>query len=375
MESTANSPKQARYAGAKTLETLPSEIKVMILCHMPSLSSLSSIVHASPTYYQAYLIAREEILHNITIQTLRRNDIGLLDPWTAIHIPQLDHYNPLCTQMIREYLESYARGRINSGRRRLAPQDSLAILSLHKKFTVLIAKYCKVQFSKNPFTEAAEIDPLPPSQSELRRLYRALWRYEIYGQLFGLNKDTSGCGSSMTGNDSVIGIQHLGDPGYTYSAVEIAREFFGLFPIHEVEEVACLCSCYLPLISWELDQLVELGPEQLYQIATAASGDEREAHVAEARKAERVHITMVRALHVYEGKIGWLSKGMYDSFVSEQDPTTGWLWASSHGVQNIDYRMRRWGYVFWNRERLDGWGITQEHMVNWPSTCHGKLIH
>lgn len=207
MEPTASVPEQAHQSGATTLENVPSEIKVMILCHMPSLSSLSSIVHASPTYYQAYLIAREEILHNITLQTLQRNNIGLLDPWTAIHIPQLDRYSPHRTQMYTEYLERYAQGRMDSGRRRLAPRDSLAILSLHKNFTVLIDKYCKNVISLNPSTEAADDDPIPPSQSELHRLYRALWRYEIYSQLFGPNKDTF-CGDfSMTGNESVIGIE------------------------------------------------------------------------------------------------------------------------------------------------------------------------
>lgn len=57
---------------------------------------------------------------------------------------------------------------------------------------------------------------------------------------------------------------------------------------------------------------------------------------------------------------------MYDKFVSERIPTTGWLWASSRGTQNTDFRLRRRGYVFWDRERLDRWGITEENMLRWP---------
>lgn len=110
---------------------------------------------------------------------------------------------------------------------------------------------------------------------------------------------------------------------------------------------------------------------------TAATENEREARLADGRKIARVVFAPRTALDVHEADVCqgiWQWKGMYDNYVSERVPTTGWLWASSRGVKNVDHRLRRWGYVFWDRERLDGWGITQELMVNWPSTCHGKLI-
>lgn len=266
---------------------------------------------------------------------------------------------------------------MDSTRRRLTPQDSLAILSLHRKFTVLIAKYCKALFSENPFTEAADNDPLPPSQSELHRLYRAFWRYEIYSKFFSFSKEPSGRDFSMAGIDSVIGIEPSDITDYTFRADEIAHDFFGLFPIHEVEELACLQNfardyyrCFQSLSSLERrNQLVALGPKQLYQVMTAASENEREARIAEGSKANRVAVTMRDALDAYQIDASWGSwqwKGMYDNLVSERVPTTGWLWASSRGVRNTDHRLRRWGYVFWDQERLDGWGITQEHMVHWP---------
>ena len=96
----------------------------MILCHMPEVSSLSSILPASPTYHQAYLGAREEIFQDIITQTLQKNNLGLLDPWTAIHAPQLGYYIPHRAEIISEYLEGYAQGRMDGSRRRLAPQDS-----------------------------------------------------------------------------------------------------------------------------------------------------------------------------------------------------------------------------------------------------------
>ncbi len=363
MESTANFLEQVHHDRATSLESLPSEIIVMILCHIPEASSLSSIVHASPTYHQAYLGARQEILHNITTQTLQKNNIGLLDPWTAIHAPQLGFYTPHRAEIISDYLERYAQGRMDGSTRRLAPQDSLAILRLQRRFTILIAKYCEAIFSKNPFTELSDGDPLLPSQSELHRLYRALWRYEIYSQFFGPYSE------AHLREARAFSFE---DPYFKFSEVDIARNFFGIFPIHEVEELACLQKFardyYHPLSGGE-DQLVALGPKRLYEVMTAESESERENRIAEGENAGRPDVTMRAAFDAYERDLSWGSwqwRGMYDKFVSERVPTTGWLWASSRGIQNTDFRLRRWGYVFWDQERLDCWGIAEEDMVNWP---------
>lgn len=366
METSTTSPDQANHEGTSSIiESLPTELKVMVLCHMPEISSLSSIVHACPAYHQAYLGAREEILHTITVRTLRKNDIGLLDPWTAVHAPQLEYHIPHRVEIITGFLERYYQGRMDGTRRRLTPQASLAILSLHGKFAILIAKYCKATCSKNPFTEASDDEPLPPSRSELHRLYRTLWRYEVYSKLFGLSKEAP--------LRRELGPFGMDPPDSTFSRTEIAHNFFGLFPIHEVEELACLQKYareyYRPL-SCETDQLVAQGPKQLYEVMTAASKDELQMRIAEGGKAGRVDVTMRAALDAHERDVnreGWQWKGMYDKSVIERVPTTGWLWASSRGIKNTDTRQRRWGYVFWDQERLDGWGITKENIVNWPS--------
>lgn len=363
MESTANFAEQAHHSRPSLLEDLPSEIKIMILCHMPDVSSLSSIVHAFPAYHQSYLGTRDEVLNAMTVCTLQKNDLGLLDPWTTIHAPQLGYHIPHRVETISEYLDRYAQGRVDGSRRRLAPEDSLAILSLQRKFTMLIAKYCEAVFSENPFTESFDDGPLLPSQSESHRILRALWRYEIYSKLFGPSKESPLNELGVLGNEPL---------DFTFSEVEIARTFFGLFPIHEVEVLACLQKYakdyYDPLLR-EPDQLVALGPKQLYQVMTAKSYDERHTRIPEGEKAGRVNVTMRAALDTHERDVSWGSwqwKGMYDEFISERVPTTGWLWASSRGIQYTDFRLRRWGCVFWDQERLDGWGITEENMVDWP---------
>ena len=372
MEFSAIVPGQAQHTQKRLLEDLPSEIKVMILCQIPQLSSISSIVRASPTFYQSYCRAREEILHTLAVRALQENDIGLLDPWTAIHAPPLGYQVvPGDVNHGDEFLERYAQGRIDDSRRRLAPTDSLAILSLHRKLKILIAKYCEDKISTNPLTASSANSALPPSQCELHRLHRAFWRYEIYSKFFGPRKHE--CGTPPAACS-------------TYGEVEIADSFFHLFPIHEVEELACLhkwtrdyyfrnpdmCECHG-------NRLVALGPRKLYEVMiTAGSETERQSHVAEYSDYGPI-ATMRDALDAYERAVNfgtWLWGDMYDLDESsgERAPTAGWLWASSRGIQNTDFRLRRWGYVFWDRERLDCWGITENDMARWPDVirpAHG----
>ena len=365
MESSADISQQACHSRATSLEDLPVEIKIIILSHTPDLSSLSNILHASPSYYRAYCGAREEVLHAMTIHTLQEHQIGLLDPWTAVHGLQPAYDTSCRVEIVKERLNKYAQGSMDGSRRRLAPEDSLAIMSLHEKFSVLISNYCKNKFSRNPLSGSLDDDPVPPSQLELHRLYKALWRFKIYSNFFG-----------------PLSMHDIAPPDPTISEDEIACKFFGLFPMYEVEELACLQKYardyYYSLsaedhywsLSCEEDQLVARGPEELYEVMTAAASEfGRDFCMAEGEKAGRVYVTMRAALDAYERDVSLGSprwKELYANFHSEGIPTTGWLWASSRGVQNTDFRLRRWGYVFWDQRRLDHWGITKDKMVNWP---------
>ena len=330
----------------------------MILHHMPELSSLCNIVHASPAYHEAYLGAREEVLHVITTHILHQNGIGLLDPWTAVHTPQLGYDIHNRTEIITEFLERYHQGRMDGNPRRLALQDSLAILNLQRRIAFLISEYCKAMFAKNPLTKSKDKGPLSPSQSELNRLHRAYWRYVIYSRLFALCK--------WDHHPSVDS-----DASVSEDEIPIAHKFLGLFPIHEVEELACLHreDCISAMIlqkDEKQDDDVDQRPRQLYKALTAKSGKESDACIDESRTYRILDVKMRAALQFYEVEVSWGSwhwKGMHDKFASDRIPTTGWLWANSLGIENVDYRLRRWGYVFWDRERLDNWNITAKDMV------------
>ena len=354
----------ARISRTSPLECLASEIRVMILLHMSGLSCLHNIVPASPAYHAAYLGAREEILHVITTRHFHQNGIGLLDPWTAVHVPQLGHDIHNRAEIMTEFLERYHQGRMDSNPQRLALQDSLGILNLQSRIVSSISEYCKAIFAKNPLTQSNDKGSLSPSQSELNRLHRAYWRYVIYSRLF----DLYGLGTEEF-----------------QAEIPIAHKFLGLFPIHEVEELACLhrddpihevgelafldrADCVSKTIyqkkEEEQDDDVDQRPRQLYKVLTAKPGKESDASIDAHRTLNHKMLLVLQHYGIEVNRGNWNWQGMHNNFASDGVPTTGWLWACSRGIENVDYRFRRWGYVFWDRERLDHWNITAKDMVN-----------
>lgn len=355
------------------LALFPAEIKMLVLSSMPDYESMKSLAHASSSYHQAYVEAQGDILHHVTMNTLREVGLSLLDPWSAIHAPQLGIV-PNRMNTIDAFLDSYRHGRL-SDNLRLPIEDSFNILSLHNKFTFVIDKFCQTNLSRNPLDISeglpfgpgyqSFLDP-QPSYAELHRLHRALWRWALYSKLFFTNADPlDGVDQPHRASGANTRSMHYAD--------DVAREILGIFPIHEVEEIASLHSfaqdqlegIFHPL---SIDPVITLGPAFVYSIMVAPSDHDRNAMLD--AMPYRFGPTLRSTLHAYEwivsGGQGWPRETTKDTSRVDSVPTDGWLWASLRGAQNTDYKLRRWGYVFWDRTRLDAWGVNQQRLLNWP---------
>ncbi|KAL8705960.1 MAG: hypothetical protein Q9201_000954 [Fulgogasparrea decipioides] len=62
------------------IESMPAEIKVAILRSLPDYKALRALVHASPDYYQSYLLARDDILTDVTLADLKARKIDVVTP-------------------------------------------------------------------------------------------------------------------------------------------------------------------------------------------------------------------------------------------------------------------------------------------------------
>ena len=347
-------------------ERLPPELQTIVMGNMPDVKSLSSIVHASPIYHQTYLSAREEILHDTTVRILHEHNVSTLDAWTAVNVPQIGMGFVDRKGMTIDFLERYGDG-MTDGRQRFTVKDSLAILSLQKKMVVLVEAYCNKVLSQNPNSNPSprkEHERREASQFELRRLYRAFYRYEIWSRIFSANETLTD--SPQRGRSS----HFVFDEGYA------ATVYLGLFPIHEVEELACLHNYAKNFyIEWDdeglrtsqLESLIARGPSLLHRALMKQTTPVRERSCDESRFHEP-EVEMRAALDAYERILDtgeWSWRGLDEPVNSERLPTAGWEWASKRGVQNVDFKLRRWGYVFWDQKRLEDWDIMAEMMLNW----------
>ena len=67
-----------------SLESLPAEIKSMIINGLPDLKTLQCLVLASPSYHAVYADRRETILTKFTIRELESRDVNLFQPMTCL---------------------------------------------------------------------------------------------------------------------------------------------------------------------------------------------------------------------------------------------------------------------------------------------------
>ena len=353
-----------------SLEHMPFEIKIMLMSKMSSIDTLKNIVQASPDYHQAYLRAREEILHSITIRILYDSGVSTLDAWTTVNAPQIDLNVDHRREMIIQYLQRYGDC-MTDGRPRFTVNESLDVLSLHHKIEVLIGGYCRDKLTKNQLSGEEHVFR-EASLSELHRLYRAFYRFEIYCRIF--------CGTK----GHLEGRGRAYPPSEDFDEVDVAEIFLGLFPVHEVEELACVHKYieeyYRRMIGlydsdiWKwLDILVTAGPCFMYLSFTQRSAWDQLQYLEAHQKAYYSElipdITWRDALDAYERILNtgvWPWKGIDHPASSERWPTVGWVWASQRGAANVDLKLRRWGYVFWDQKRLEEWGVTDEIMLSWP---------
>ena len=70
----------SRMATSCVLDSLPTEIKILLLRQIPDVATLSAVVHASPCYHSLYLAVREEVLTAITFRELSARNVCIITP-------------------------------------------------------------------------------------------------------------------------------------------------------------------------------------------------------------------------------------------------------------------------------------------------------
>ncbi|PGH11567.1 hypothetical protein AJ79_04825 [Helicocarpus griseus UAMH5409] len=276
-----------------TLEHLPTEIKIEILCHLPDLSSLRTLVNASPDFHSVYRFDRRQILRRLLTRTTplpnlvevasipalrRRVDYDLLkqkgDPgspgFAKGFLNMYDELRGFC----RSANDDAARkGDVDQGR------------SISENFALSCLKI-------NPFTgkgythgadgHASNIECgggiLPLSETEKYRIHRALYRLEMLGAIYTLWK--------------------VRDPNY-YIA------FLKSLPPWEMEEIHCVRN-YM----YQVYLAISLETDAVSSHHSTADGEERVMGCGQGNRASNRRRM---------GRRGGISSGAHSSFALDLD--------------------------------------------------------
>ena len=111
-----------------SLEDLPVELRLMVFLHLLNVTTLSTLVHASPAYHAAYAANGEKIFTHFTIKKLRNRDADILKQASFVEIHTSDN------EARRSYLElaipAYHQAVQESKEPRLTIEQCLALLAI-----------------------------------------------------------------------------------------------------------------------------------------------------------------------------------------------------------------------------------------------------
>ncbi|KAH6617456.1 hypothetical protein F5144DRAFT_596461 [Chaetomium tenue] len=221
----AVAPPAAPVQGPINLETLPAELRCLILGSIEELEDLKALVFASPVYHAQYLSRRIWFLRRILQNTLGNGNV-LADAY-ATHASGLLRKNGprSCThpETLRLFMMQYSAHR-SAPPEQLWTQtttteaDPVGMAAFYLGVARPLLQPCATMF----FTRLCSSLPVGPlSRTERTRLLRALYRYQTYCNLFGMG---------TTGEIKPVDV----------AKEERLMKFFCWFSPWEIQEIECI---------------------------------------------------------------------------------------------------------------------------------------
>ncbi|GKZ36426.1 hypothetical protein AbraIFM66950_007498 [Aspergillus brasiliensis] len=176
------------------LETLPPEIRVQIL-FLLDVEGLKSLVRASPSYHEQYLLDRRRLLLDCLATTLGNIffEACVVQETSSVSFSQTRNHDN-----IFDFFEVFWKRRslarhsgLSAG---LTLDDAIDMVAFYRRvlkpFTRHYSEWALRNLAKEPEAAHTKIDE-PLSESEEHRIIRALYRFQLCSNVFGVgpNKD------------------------------------------------------------------------------------------------------------------------------------------------------------------------------------------
>ncbi|KAK3308332.1 uncharacterized protein B0T15DRAFT_410673 [Chaetomium strumarium] len=354
------SPAQLTPAASR-LETLPSELRLQVLAYIRDLDDLRSLILASPVIYQQYRLDRKHVLSRVLLSTLGSMlvDAHAVQRSATLYSPP----RPLAPDAMRDFLHSYISLRFAGPELALEDctlADLLDIAVFHQSVARPLSLKCAALFLQH-LDPSLEVGSL--SDAEQTRLLRALYRFQLYCNLFGQGP-----------KPRRYRAMPMLDPTET-----LALFFSNLNP-WEVEEIDCIYT----LIRNKYDAVFdasqcEAADRRLLREGTALRGIQLFSQVLATHNHEELVKTIQRyqvPCYTYEHVLSWatqhsrralyasegdLAEARREKLVfagdTEDGPPLAWVigwrgrYVNAYGPI-IPAPLKTWGHVFWDRRRL-----------------------
>jgi hypothetical protein len=189
----ASTPSRTSLVASVDIETLPPELNLAILSWLPDLRSLDALLRASPGCYRVYQTSKTKILAALLRRELAPSILfEARSASRAKHIPRDENWLPILSNFMDEYKASKAEIKVGEPDPDLdlGDEDVEQMAKRHLLIQTLIGYFCTDTVLHIPVTEAPGTSAslnleFEMSETERHRIYRSLYRYQIFVTLFG----------------------------------------------------------------------------------------------------------------------------------------------------------------------------------------------
>ncbi|KAH8592361.1 hypothetical protein B0O99DRAFT_597403 [Bisporella sp. PMI_857] len=430
---------------------LPVDIKLEIMENLPDISTLSNFLKVSASSFECFNRYRRTVLVSVLFNDLIESDVLVeaLHLMLATRLQKIEfsgkefltgyEMKPIVTgkELIRRFnARGYKTSNMNqNGNPKFHPktadgkgladfseQEIIDMLLFHQKAHCLTRIFSSSKLSQQATTGISS--PTPVSQSESRRIHRAIYRYELFSRYFGKCRDFMYNGAQQLPRVRDIFLDM------------IHNDFLCGFESWELEELSCisdflhdyyyeeLMNCCMDIaldhprsansiITAELyfttlgnanlwarqnaGLMISIGISTLHDFfccTTTSSQAQmlfRMRNIKEAPQGLSLKQVLRDSAHDASHNLDIVARvsctlNMQPSHFTFRGPNAAWHWSSQNitdrFVHSLSHRaaLRRVGYVMWDIQRLHDWEYLREacevfhptNLASWVTTITGQ---
>ncbi|KAJ4292875.1 hypothetical protein N0V88_005533 [Collariella sp. IMI 366227] len=381
-----SSPQAPPVDTSVTFQSLPGDILGLILDHCPDLDTFLSCIATCRAFYDVFQSAPKSFARNLVHRLIEPSLLPeailvfCARSYRTRHMSDL----PLAVSQILSWRNDEQRPNFLN---LWSLRQAISALRLNAIISTLAGELATSHLSK--FEELSDHKQKLPSEQELRRINRALYRYEIYSALLprhahDSDEQSQGYGAAQLaflGRASAWENEQL---VCVYEALwrRVAPAYNDL-ALHDITW-GCSCATYAVELGHPgVEGLLERGLRSVFDIAHAETYARRYELIGTgALMPDSKNKFLLSAFRKYRYSVLSTPPGSaWTETVfpldSDQGPERFWIWSHKHWLghpeeerrmrvvaQDGHENMRNSGCVFWDEERLDDSGILGRDWVD-----------